>query len=704
MVLTALAALIHDLLFEIFRLLRGAIGLGYRVYRVEIGLIRGGLQRFGNCSGLIRGGLQVYLKTFSHSDLENKPLPISFLSSGLVFLLHSGLPFLSSSGLAEQLRSGLSLVAVYRTDFASWQQRIRLYYWGKENGVNILKLIDKGPFQMRMFRETLAEEEEGALHLGPEGPQVYSDLSPEEMDQYNANIRATNILLQVLPKYIYTLINYYTNHKGETIHDYYVRFAKLINDMRNIKMTMSRMQLNSKFVNNMLPEWDRFITLVKLNRGLRDSNYDQLYAYLKQHEYYLQSSTTLPSTSVQENGVALYEEQLLFIAGEQDNVVDEDMDEQPVQDLALNTMFMANLSSPSYDSDILSENKVAIGYKNPLYLTHTQQVQPALYSGNEIIKTNHVPAIVHNSEKTLEIAEITRKKMNDKMNDPKCVQKKVKIEPHDYSKENYLTTFTPHKQLTPKQIFWSKDLLKTKTKALKEQTIASKPIKALTVFSDMHEALNAAQKRIAELKFENFNLQKRFKMMVTIGNTICDLRDKISRLTKKHSDAVPTHDLKALDSQNKELHAKVNTLHDLNDRWWAENEKVKRHYQELYDSIKVTRAKTIKKTNSLLTEVANLKAQIQENHISNCVTMPAVKAKVLAPCRYAIDIKPIPSRIRNNWEVHLDYLKHLKKSVETLREIVEDVGNKMHKAFPLPVTEFPLPEELPTAREERCHC
>nr|GFA73478.1 hypothetical protein [Tanacetum cinerariifolium] len=27
----------------------------------------------------------------------------------------------------------------------------------------------------------------------------------------------------------------------------------------------------------------------------------------------------------------------------------------------------------------------------------------------------------------------------------------------------------------------------------------------------------------------------------------------------------------------------------------------------------------------------------------------------------------------------------------------------MHKAFPLPVTEFPLPEELPTAREDSCH-
>ncbi|GJW29477.1 hypothetical protein Tco_0046352 [Tanacetum coccineum] len=51
-----------------------------------------------------------------------------------------------------------------RTDFASWQQRIRLYCRGKENGVNILKSIDEGPFQMVTFRETLAEGTEGNEH------------------------------------------------------------------------------------------------------------------------------------------------------------------------------------------------------------------------------------------------------------------------------------------------------------------------------------------------------------------------------------------------------------------------------------------------------------------------------------------------------------------------------------------------------------
>ncbi|GJS80854.1 hypothetical protein Tco_0747395 [Tanacetum coccineum] len=143
-----------------------------------------------------------------------------------------------------------------RTDFASWQQRIRLYCRGKENGENILKSIHEGPFQWEHFGK-------------------HSD-----KDRYNADIQATNILLQGLPKDIYTLINHYTDakdiwdnvktllegseltkedrksqlyddfehfrqNKGETIHDYYVQFAKLINDMRNIKMTMSKMQFVS---------------------------------------------------------------------------------------------------------------------------------------------------------------------------------------------------------------------------------------------------------------------------------------------------------------------------------------------------------------------------------------------------------------------------------------------------------------------------
>ncbi|GKC32153.1 hypothetical protein Tco_1039447, partial [Tanacetum coccineum] len=84
----------------------------------------------------------------------------SELGSELTFLAGSELELASYS-------SDTRPPMLDRTDFASWQQRIRLYCQGTE----------------------------GALHLGPERPRVYSDLSPEDKERYNADIRATNILL-----------------------------------------------------------------------------------------------------------------------------------------------------------------------------------------------------------------------------------------------------------------------------------------------------------------------------------------------------------------------------------------------------------------------------------------------------------------------------------------------------------------------------
>ncbi|GKF85912.1 hypothetical protein Tco_0253739, partial [Tanacetum coccineum] len=54
-----------------------------------------------------------------------------------------------------------------------------------------------------------------------------------------------------------------------------------------------------------------------------------------------------------QNAVALDEEQLLFLVGGQDNAVDEDADEPPVQDLALNVdnVFQAD-DCDSFDSDV----------------------------------------------------------------------------------------------------------------------------------------------------------------------------------------------------------------------------------------------------------------------------------------------------------------------------------------------------------------
>ncbi|GJW01935.1 hypothetical protein Tco_1560791, partial [Tanacetum coccineum] len=85
----------------------------------------------------------------------------------------------------------------------------------------------------------------------------------------------------------------------------------------------------------------------------------------------------------------------------------------------------------------------------------------------ELLKTHHVPVNVPSSEEELELAEATRNKLHVKMNDSACVEKRVNITPPNYSKENFMATFTPQTQLTPEQVFWSLDLAKRKAEELK---------------------------------------------------------------------------------------------------------------------------------------------------------------------------------------------------------------------------------------------
>ncbi|GJV28522.1 hypothetical protein Tco_1384970 [Tanacetum coccineum] len=124
------------------------------------------------------------------------------------------------------------------------------------------------------------------------------------------------------------------------------------------------------------------------------------------------------------------------------------------QDQSVQTVHMLCKPKSFYDE----KNKVAIGYKNPLCLTHVKQVQPALYNGHVLVMPNHARPIVHDSEDTREIAEITRKRMMLKMQSPLCLENKVRIAPPDYSKENLLKrnssgTFASPRNSTPEQYF-----------------------------------------------------------------------------------------------------------------------------------------------------------------------------------------------------------------------------------------------------------
>nr|GEZ92807.1 hypothetical protein [Tanacetum cinerariifolium] len=313
------------------------------------------------------------------------------------------------------------------------------------------------------------------------------------------------------------------------------------------------------------------------------------------------------------------------------------------------------------------------------------------------------PAKVHNAKDTLEIGEITRKKMNAKMTDPECV--------------------THKKQLTPEQIYWSNDLMKLKSEALKERTKVSRPIKAFTVYPPNTPATlvpkvlpttsqvkihiftliqmfsefdKTCKKRITptvftdgEQGFEQTKacyLQKVFSVATKselnvarfakmhVANTFVEarclaleaelttLRDKSHQENQgeliKHFSKLET-----TDSQITKLTDHVTQLQAQNDRFRAENDKIKQHYKELHDTIKITCAKHIEQVTKLTTKNLNLKT---------CVSKATVNPQVSARYKHAIDVELIVPRLKNNKDAHIDYLRHVKESVETIRDIVEE--------------------------------
>ncbi|GJV52309.1 hypothetical protein Tco_1448050, partial [Tanacetum coccineum] len=167
--------------------------------------------------------------------------------------------------------------------YDSWKSQMELYMKNREPGRMILESVEHGP----LIWPTV--EENGVIRTNK-----YAKLSAAEKIQADYDMKATNIILQGLPADIYSLerecklydaFDKFTHIKWESLHTYYLRFTHLINDINIYKMKMEQFQANTKFLNRLLPEWSKFVTDVKLVKDLHTSNFDQLHAYLKQHEF-----------------------------------------------------------------------------------------------------------------------------------------------------------------------------------------------------------------------------------------------------------------------------------------------------------------------------------------------------------------------------------------------------------------------------------
>nr|GEW31385.1 hypothetical protein [Tanacetum cinerariifolium] len=162
-------------------------------------------------------------------------------------------------------------------------------------------------------------------------------------------------------------------------------------------------------------------------------------------------------------------------------------------------------------------------------------------------------------------------------------------------------------------------------------SVATKSELNVTRFDAMHVVNTSVEARCLALEAELATLLKVSKPMDSIGN-IPPTPDK---------DTPDFDSVFIIGKMQASLQGKENAIHQL---------------KKQLSKLKVTSSDTEPKNVTLKTSVSKAKVQ----------------PPVLTRTKHAVDVEPIVSRLRNNRDVQLDYLRHLKESVETIYDIVEE--------------------------------
>nr|GEV28115.1 hypothetical protein [Tanacetum cinerariifolium] len=297
-------------------------------------------------------------------------------------------------------------------------------------------------------------------------PKKYSELSATKAIQADCDVKAINIILQGLPPEVYALVS---NHK----------VAKEL--WERIQLLMQGTSLTKQeSVCKLYDEFDKFAykkgeTLycdelntakVPLMKNLSHYGSDAL-SEVHNHDNMnnmINHVVQVMPSSEQSNIVNHSETEITSDS----NIIPYSQEialEKQIKDLN-NIVFKRNqfaqivhmLTKPQFFYD--RTTKQALGFQNPFYLKKAQQLEPKIYDGNVIEKTNVI--VIHDSEKTLLLAEESRLKMLLKQKDPMMLEKKVNTIPVDYAVLNKLsqafeTQFVPQTKLSAKQAFWSQN-------------------------------------------------------------------------------------------------------------------------------------------------------------------------------------------------------------------------------------------------------
>ncbi|GJU89968.1 retrovirus-related pol polyprotein from transposon TNT 1-94, partial [Tanacetum coccineum] len=204
--------------------------------------------------------------------------------------------------------------------YAQWRSRFLRYIDTRPNGDALRKCILTGPYIPTMVTTPAVPATEDS----PEVPAKTSvetvlNMTPENKAHYESEKEAIHLILTGIGDEIYSTVDacqtaqemweaierlqqgeslniqdvktnlfwefgQFTSHDGETIESYYTRFYKMMNEMIRNNLTVATMQVNVQFLQQLQPEWSRFVTIVKQQHKLDEVSYHKLFDILKQYQ------------------------------------------------------------------------------------------------------------------------------------------------------------------------------------------------------------------------------------------------------------------------------------------------------------------------------------------------------------------------------------------------------------------------------------
>ncbi|GJR62845.1 retrovirus-related pol polyprotein from transposon TNT 1-94 [Tanacetum coccineum] len=220
--------------------------------------------------------------------------------------------------MAAGSRDRLPMLAMGR--YAQWQSRFLRYIDTRPNGDALRKCILEGPYQPTTVTIPAVPATENSPAV-PERTTVETILtmSPENKAHYESEKEAIHLLLTGIGDEIYSTVDAcktahemwiaierlqqgeslniqdvktnlfwefgkFTSHDGESMESYYSRFYKMMNEMIRNNLTVATMQVNVQFLQQLQPEWSRFVTIVKQQHDLDTVSYHKLFDVLKQYQ------------------------------------------------------------------------------------------------------------------------------------------------------------------------------------------------------------------------------------------------------------------------------------------------------------------------------------------------------------------------------------------------------------------------------------